>query len=53
MARLPIVAVNLAELKIEGNGRTAFQGRDRGGEHFPGQRPWSFAGAIREDFWPE
>jgi len=23
MARLPIMAVNLAELKIEGNGRTA------------------------------
>ena len=26
---------------------------DLGEEHFPGQRPWSFAEAIGEDFWPE
>jgi len=27
---------------------------DHGEEHFPGQSaPWSFAEAIREDFWPE
>jgi hypothetical protein len=26
---------------------------DLGEEHFPGQCPWTFAEAIREDFWPE